>query len=465
MQRPTKKGYEKHKKQSESTVYKSKELIEKLGVCMQLLDFNDETRQVKEKKERLLALSDLYDIIVIPQMTRNLIMPNLELVMTMIKRNIFRPLPIVKKQGLNEESLVDDEEQIIDPSWPHLQPVYEFFLQLAINDSVDMKSLRAHINYKFIQQFLELFDSEEPKEREYLKNILHRLYAKLVPRRKMIRKAMTETFNTLIHENYKFNGMSELHDLLSAIIAGFAVPLREEHIRFFHSIIIPLHKVQTCHKFHNELLRCSMMFLSKEPNLAFPLIKGLLQYWPFANYTKEMLFIGELLDVLKVCCDMSKLEPLTPKIFKQIAKCIASPHLQVADRTMCFFEHEFFLNIIKNFKNIAFPIFVPVVSYLAVNHWHKLILESLGALRNIIRDIDPVLFDKYAGDSTSPYLYMVKDPDTLKQDRASIEAKWAILTENAIAHNKNFESPIVPYREDHIVGKNNGLDNGIVLFD
>jgi len=35
---------------------------------------------------------------------------------------------------------------------------------------------------------LELFDSEEPREREYLKNILHRLYAKLVPRRKMIRK-------------------------------------------------------------------------------------------------------------------------------------------------------------------------------------------------------------------------------------------------------------------------------------
>ena len=35
-----------------------------------------------------------------------------------------------------------------------------------------------------------LFDSEEPREREYLKNILHRLYAKLVPRRKMIRKAI-----------------------------------------------------------------------------------------------------------------------------------------------------------------------------------------------------------------------------------------------------------------------------------
>ena len=96
---------------------------------------------------------------------------------------------------------------------------------------------------------MELFDSEEPKEREYLKNILHRLYAKLVPRRKMIRRAISETFNSLIHERYKFNGTSELLDILASVISGFAVPLREEHVIFFHNIIIPLHKVQTCHRY------------------------------------------------------------------------------------------------------------------------------------------------------------------------------------------------------------------------
>lgn len=73
-----------------------------------------------------------------------------------------------------------------------------------------MKLLRTYINQKFVSEFLELFDSEEPKEREYLKNILHRLYSKLVPRRKLIRKGITDIFNSLIHENYKFNGTSEL---------------------------------------------------------------------------------------------------------------------------------------------------------------------------------------------------------------------------------------------------------------
>jgi serine/threonine-protein phosphatase 2A regulatory subunit B' len=137
-----------------------------------------------------------------------------------------------------------------------------------------------------VSEFLELFDTEEPKEREYLKNILHRLYSKLVPRRKLIRKGITDLFNSLIHENYKFNGTSELQDILASIISGFATPLREEHVTFFKNTIILLHKVQTCHKFHAELHRCSMLFISKDPNLSYSLIEGILKFWPFANFTK-----------------------------------------------------------------------------------------------------------------------------------------------------------------------------------
>lgn len=115
-----------------------------------------------------------------------------------------------------------------------------------INEAVEVRSLKVYVTPQFVQEFLELFDSEESVERDYLKNILHKLYAKLVPRRKMIRKAINECFFALIHENHKFNGAAELLDILASIISGFAVPLRDEHVIFFRNIIIPLHKVQTC---------------------------------------------------------------------------------------------------------------------------------------------------------------------------------------------------------------------------
>ncbi len=60
---------------------------------------------------------------------------------------------------------------------------------------------------------------------------------------------------------------------------------------------------------------------------------------------------------------------------------------------MCFFEDDFFLNIFKHFKAYSFPIIVPVVVYLCNNHWHELIVESLEALKTIIKDTDLVLYE------------------------------------------------------------------------
>lgn len=91
---------------------------------------------------------------------------------------------------------------------------------------------------------------------------------------------------------------------------------------------------------------------------------------------------------------------------------------------MCFFENEFFLNILKHFKNTAFPILVPVIAYLANNHWHELILESLEALRSIIREADSNLYEKYANQKDSPYLYLIKTPEKNQESRVEAESIW-----------------------------------------
>ena len=223
-----------------------------------------------------------------------LILPHLDDVMSMIEKNIFRPLPNVKKQNLAFSETGVEQEDEVDPAWPHVQGIYEFFLQLIINEAVEVRLLKVYVTPQFVQEFLTLFDTEESFERDYLKNILHKLYAKLVPRRKMIRKAINECFFALIHETHKFNGAAELLDILASIISGFAVPLRDEHVIFFKSIIIPLHKVQTVFSFYEQLLRCSMLFLTKDRTLAIPILEGLLKYWPFANCIKETLFLTEL---------------------------------------------------------------------------------------------------------------------------------------------------------------------------
>ena len=100
-------------------------------------------------------------------------------VMQMIEKNLFRPLPVVKKAALGMSDTGLEQEDEVDPAWPHLMGVYDFFLQLVVNEAVEVKILKAYITPQFVQEFLELLDSEEAAERDYLKNILHKLYAKV----------------------------------------------------------------------------------------------------------------------------------------------------------------------------------------------------------------------------------------------------------------------------------------------
>lgn len=99
----------------------------------------------------------------------------------MVEKNIFRPLPSVKKGNLSyAETGIDQEDETDgDPAWPHLKGIYEFFLQIIVNEALETKALKQFINPQFVQDFLELFDSELSLERDYLKNILHKLYAKV----------------------------------------------------------------------------------------------------------------------------------------------------------------------------------------------------------------------------------------------------------------------------------------------
>jgi len=54
-------------------------------------------------------------------MVANLIVPHLDHIFEMIEKNIFRPLPIIKKTNAPGEGGVEEDEVLLDPSWPHLQ--------------------------------------------------------------------------------------------------------------------------------------------------------------------------------------------------------------------------------------------------------------------------------------------------------------------------------------------------------
>ncbi|GCC42974.1 hypothetical protein chiPu_0027015, partial [Chiloscyllium punctatum] len=107
-----------------------------------------------------------------------------------ISANIFRTLP----PSDNPEFDPEEDEPNLEASWPHLQLVYEFFLRFLESPDFQPAIAKRYIDQRFVLQLLELFDSEDPRERDFLKTVLHRVYGKFLGLRAFIRKQITNIF-------------------------------------------------------------------------------------------------------------------------------------------------------------------------------------------------------------------------------------------------------------------------------
>lgn len=57
-------------------------------------------------------------------------------------------------------------------------------------------------------------------------------------------------------------------------------------------------------------------------------IMGLLKFWPKTHSPKEVMFLNELEEILDVIEPVEFQKVMVP-LFKQLAKCVSSPHFQV----------------------------------------------------------------------------------------------------------------------------------------
>lgn len=113
-----------------------------------------------------------------------------------------------------------------------------------------------------------------------------------------------------------------------SIINGFALPLKAEHKQFLVKVLLPLHKVKCLSLYHAQLAYCVVQFLEKDASLTEPVVRGLLKYWPKTCSQKEAMFLGEIEEILDVI-EPPQFVKIQEPLFRQIAKCVSSPHFQV----------------------------------------------------------------------------------------------------------------------------------------
>merc|ERR1712048_851188 len=286
----------------------------------------------------------------------------------------------------------EDDEPSLEHAWPHLQIVYEFFLRFVVSNDVDPKIAKRYVDQNFMLKLLELFDSEDPRERDYLKTILHRIYGKFMALRAFVRKAIQHVFFKVIYECETHNGVGELLEILGSIINGFALPLKEEHKDFLIKALIPLHKVKALASFYQQLSYCMAQYVEKDPRLAYDIISSMLRYWPVSITSKQDLFLNELEETLELT-QPTEFHKMQKNLFRRLALCITCPHFQVAERTLFFWNNNYIVKLINQNRQELFPIVIGALYQNSKQHWNSAVHGLTFNVLKLLMEADPQLFD------------------------------------------------------------------------
>lgn len=366
--------------------------IKKLQICCHSFDFMDTMKSAREKEIKRQTLAELVDLVQSGSCKLNEIMQ--EELIKMISVNIFRCLPPTSHENSGAESGdPDEDEMFLDPSWTHLQIVYELLLRYVISPDMDTKVSKRYLDHSFVLKLLNLFDSEDPREREYLKTILHRIYGKFMVHRPYIRKAINDVFYRFIFETERHSGIAELLEILGSVINGFALPMKEEHKLFLVRALIPLHKPKSITAYHQQLSYCITQFVEKDYRLADTVIRGLLKYWPVTNCGKEVLFLGELEEVLEAT-QFEEFERCMVPLFRQIGRSINSPHFQVAERALYFWNNDHIVGLIAQHRHSILPILFEPLEKNVRSHWNQAVHGLTANIRRMFLEMDVELFEE-----------------------------------------------------------------------
>lgn len=369
-------------------------VLRKIRLCSVIFDGPDSTSNPDEREMKRSTLQELVEFHESdPKVFCNARIS--EDTIAMIRMNLFRslPKPVVKASDPEE-----DEQPFMDPQWTHLALVYELLLRVISNDHINVQAKKKLIDAHFVRQLLLLFDSEDFRERDYLKNIAHRIYSKLTQRRAQIRRVICNIFFEFVFETDRHNGIGEMLEILASIVNGFCVPIKDEHKVMLVRALIPLHKSTNITMYHPQLSYCMVLYVSKDHTLTREVVSGLLKYWPYGSSTKQTMFLNQLEDLFEYV-QLDDLEVFRDQLLLRLGKAIGGLHFQVAERALCLWNCERFCQLLQedsSQRQHVLPTLFPILYRNSISHWHESVKTLSAHVLHTYMEVDPDLYSRCA---------------------------------------------------------------------
>jgi len=82
------------------------------------------------------------------------------------------------------------------------------------------------------------------------------------------------------------------------------------------------------------------------------------------------MYLNEVEDIFEVM-DPAEFAKVQEPLFHQLAKSVASPHFQVAERALYFWNNEYFCNLVSDNVEIILPIMFAPLYENSKGHWNR----------------------------------------------------------------------------------------------
>lgn len=399
--------------------------VMKLKLCSVIFSFDDPTADKRGKDMKRQTLLELVDYVNTPAGQKIFTESVMGDLMAMVSANVCRALP-----PATDDFDPEEDEPVLEPAWPHLQVAYEFFLRFIVSSEVNAKAAKKYVDQKFCLQLVELFDSEDPRERDYLKTILHRIYGKFMSHRSFIRRAISNVFYRFVYETERHNGIGELLEILGSIINGFAIPLKKEHLQFLVRALIPLHKPKCVALYHQQLSYCIIQYVEKDADTATPILNGFFKCWPWSNSGKQVMFLNELEEILELL-GADQLAQVSTMLFTNLARCLDSDHFQVVERALFLWNNEHLVNsgcLSRLNAQTVLPIIYGPLYKNSSGHWNATVEGLAQNVLKMYMEYDLALYDK----CTAAYF---REEEEAKKKLEALNEKWHTIEQMAAAQH------------------------------
>jgi serine/threonine-protein phosphatase 2A regulatory subunit B' len=155
------------------------------------------------------------------------------------------------------------------------------------------------------------------------------------------------------------------------------------------------------------------------------------------------MFLNEVEDIFEVM-DPAEFAKVQEPLFHQLAKSVASPHFQVAERALYFWNNEYFCNLVSDNVEVILPIMFAPLYENSKGHWNRsvntdclicthrtdanLVNRTIhGMVYNAMKlfmEINPQLFD----DCSHEYTEQQNSAAARESER---QQKWAAIQDQA----------------------------------